>query len=225
MKKPIKILIAISITLVIAIISFLFRDKIMAVPTFLNNKEQIKLIFQSWGILGMLLFFILQVLQVIIFFLPGELIETTNGFLYGIFGGFAINISGSIIGSAIAFSITRKLSKTIFKKFFRNEKYKKLSKYLDSNRVNTCIFLIYLIPAIPKDMMVYVCGGTDKVKLKDFLIYSAIGRLPGLFSTTFIGTQIDNGNITNIIITFVICATISIFFLFIKEKIIKPIME
>lgn len=218
MKKNHKILLLISIIL-IAVILYIFRDVIMAIPTFLNNKQEIKQEFKSLGFLGMLIFFILQVLQVIVFFLPGELIETTNGFLYGIFGGFAINIFGSVIGSAIAFSITKKLSNSLFKNFIKSEKFKKLESYLNSDKINTCIFLIYLIPALPKDMMVYVCGSTNKIKMRDFLLYSIIGRIPCLFSTTYIGTQIDNGSLTNIIIMFVICLLFSLLFLFVKKKI------
>ena len=40
--------------------------------------------------------------------------------------------------------------------------------------------MFYLIPGIPKDVLTYICGVAD-ISVKDFFIYSTLGRIPGIF--------------------------------------------
>ena len=54
-------------------------------------------------IVSSLLFVLLQVLQVVIFIIPGDVINATGGFLFNIFLGSILSFIGVVIGSLIAF--------------------------------------------------------------------------------------------------------------------------
>ena len=59
---------------------------------------------KALGVRGIVAVFLLQVLQVIIAFLPGEPVELLIGFLYGTFGGLALCIAGIATGTVLIFT-------------------------------------------------------------------------------------------------------------------------
>jgi uncharacterized membrane protein YdjX (TVP38/TMEM64 family) len=68
-------------------------------------------------IVSSLLFILLQVLQVVIFIIPGDVINATGGFVFNIFLGSILSFIGVVIGSLIAFYISRFLGYNFVNKF------------------------------------------------------------------------------------------------------------
>ena len=58
---------------------------------------------------------------------------------------------------------------------FGEEKIKSMLETLNSKKAVVLVFLIFLIPGVPKDLCNYVAG-LSEMKLKPFLIVSLIGR-------------------------------------------------
>ena len=61
---------------------------------------------------------------------------------------------------------------------------------LNSRRAYTIVFLLYLIPGIPKDVVSYAAGASE-MRFKPFLILSAIGRLPGMAGSLLMGNLLE----------------------------------
>ena len=61
------------------------------------------------------------------------------------------------------------------------------------------IFVIYFIPGIPKDILVYVAG-ISNVTLRDFILYSSAGRLPWIITSAMFGHGIHRGDYVSMII-------------------------
>ena len=57
---------------------------------------------QGAGLAGALLFGLVYVLGTLLFF-PGSILTLGAGFLYGLFGGFAVVVPGSVLGALLAF--------------------------------------------------------------------------------------------------------------------------
>ena len=81
------------------------------------------------------------------------------------------------------------------------------------------MFIMYLIPGIPKDILGYICGVTD-ISLKDFIIISMIGRTPALFISCFFGHNISKDNLIMLVVIGIICGVVFIFSIFKGKKII-----
>ena len=62
----------------------------------------------SYGSFSVLIFLALQVLQVVAFFIPGEIFQVAGGYIFGAYYGFLLCIIGSIIGGLVNFYIIRK---------------------------------------------------------------------------------------------------------------------
>ncbi|MFR1723166.1 VTT domain-containing protein [Emergencia timonensis] len=58
---------------------------------------------------------------------------------------------------------------------------------LNSKKAYTIVFLIYVIPGLPKDIVSYAAG-VSEMKCKPFLILSLIGRIPGMAGSLLIGS-------------------------------------
>ena len=72
--------------------------------------------------------------------------------------------------------------------------YKKQPQLPDeqSEKADLVIFLVFLIPGTPKDMLTYVVGMT-RVSLKRFLWLSTLARVPSVLSSTLIGSSVIQG--------------------------------
>ena len=58
---------------------------------------------ESFGVYGILIFIGIQILQIIIAFIPGEPIEIIGGMLFGGVGGFFLCMIGIVIGTILVF--------------------------------------------------------------------------------------------------------------------------
>ena len=72
-----------------------------------KNPEEFKEFIDSFGSLSFLIMFLIQVFQVVVAFIPGEVMETLSGMVYGCIGGFIFSSVGIAIGVAIIFTAVR----------------------------------------------------------------------------------------------------------------------
>lgn len=161
-------------------------------------------------------------LQVIIFFIPGEVIQTIGGYVFGTWKGTCLSILGITIGAAILFLITRKYRERLVNKVVSKSIKIQFEKVLNSKKSSLIIFLIYLLPGMPKDVMILLCG-LSKISFKDFMIYSTLGRIPALILSCYYGDSIALGNKSIIIIATIIVALIAIVGIMFKKDIFRKL--
>ncbi|MGL5574335.1 MAG: TVP38/TMEM64 family protein [Sarcina sp.] len=198
--KYLKWLIAIVAILVIVVPIIMNFDKWMH---FLSNPNKIKQLILSYGSYSIFVFIFLQIMQIVIFFIPGEVVQFAGGYIFGPYLSFVLCIIGIVIGSAITFSISRKFGKPFVEKIVSKDslwiirkieaaKHHREEKHPHKARKKhpkTIIFILYMIPGIPKDILGYISGIAD-MSLKEFLIISTIARSPALFISCFFGNKI-----------------------------------
>ncbi len=54
------------------------------------------------------------------------------------------------------------------------------------------VFILYLIPGLPKDVVSYAAG-VSEMKFKPFILLSLTGRLPGMMGSIMIGSMWNKG--------------------------------
>ncbi|MFL0253023.1 TVP38/TMEM64 family protein [Clostridium neuense] len=190
----------------------------------MKDTEKVKRFILSYGKYSMLAFLVMQIAQVIVFFIPGEIVQIAGGYVFGTFYGSMISVAGITIGSAGAFFLSNFLGKPFIEKITAQNNASKFRKFLKSDNAAAAIFFIYLIPGLPKDILAYLCGASG-VSGKKFMIYSTLGRLPGIFISAYFGNKLTEGNILPLV---VIAAIMTILFIIgtIKgEKILKNIIK
>ncbi|MEG2074322.1 MAG: TVP38/TMEM64 family protein [Angelakisella sp.] len=164
-------------------------------------QTQLESFVKSAGIWGVGALFLLQVSQIIIAVIPGEPVEIAAGAMYGTVGGLIVCMCGILFGSALIFCLVRKLGR---ERVSKTKLYPKLMAYdflQNDEKLEAMVFLLYLIPGTPKDILVYVCALT-KLSMKSFLTVSTVARIPSVITSTMAGASFATGNYM---------ATISIF--------------
>ena len=71
-------------------------------------------------------------------------------------------------------------------------------------------FVLYLLPGLPKDFFCYFLGLT-RIGLVPFLFLSCLGRVPGMLSSTLIGSTLQQGDLLLSLVIFVLVGILGIF--------------
>ena len=158
------------------------------VVSFFLNKERITHFLNSLGPLSFVGFILLQAAQVIVSPIPGEVTGLIGGFLYGKFLGIVLSTIGLTIGSWTAFALSRWLGGPFVEKFVRKETMNRYD-YLLHHKGVFLVFLLFLIPGFPKDLLCYILG-LGHLSTKEFLVISTIGRFMGTVLLTLGGDYI-----------------------------------
>ena len=132
----------------------------------------------------------MQVLQIVISVLPGQVFQIAAGYMYPFWLALLLALTGAVIGTAITFGLAKLLGQDFLHLFFGEEKISYYIERLNSKRAYTLVFLIYLIPGIPKDVVSYAAGASE-MRFKPFLILSAVGRLPGMCGSLLMGNLLE----------------------------------
>ena len=141
---------------------------------------------QSFGLLGPLVVLGLQILQVFIALIPGEIVESAAGYVLGPWLGTAVCYLGIALASTLIFTLTRRYGVRLVEVFISRERINEL-RFLNTERKrNNLIFLLFFIPGTPKDLLTYFVGLTD-IRLKTFLLLSMVARIPSVITSTFGG--------------------------------------
>jgi len=166
----------------------------------------------------------LQMLQIVVCILPGQPIQFASSYLYGVVGGLLIALIGAVIGSIITYRLANFLGNDAMHLVFGEQRVKDYIRKLNSSRSLTIVFLIYLIPGIPKDLVSYVAGISD-IELKSFLLVSTAGRIPGLMGSLLVGTFWQSKNYVGLAIVAIIMLAILLLCFKYRERIMDKLGE
>ena len=89
---------------------FIFKDKF----DLLNTKEGLENFIndvQNTGFLGGIILVVIQILQVVVAFIPGEFVELASGIMFGPVLGLVLCLIGLNIGTIIIFGLVKLLGK------------------------------------------------------------------------------------------------------------------
>ncbi len=144
---------------------------------------------KQWGPWSPAVFVLLQTLQVVVFAIPGEVTQIAAGWLFGFGLGSLLSVTGIVIGSAIAFGLTRWLGVQFVHRIAGPQTVAKFDQLMASPKFIGSLFLLFLIPGIPKDILCYVAG-LSRLKFVPFLLISSVARLPGIFGSSLMGKAV-----------------------------------
>lgn len=221
-RKILKVILTISsITLFIGLIIYLLPT--MKGITTADGRIAFKQKLDSMGMGKFWVLLALQLAQILLVVLPGEPLEVLTGMCFGTVWG-TIFICGTVfITTALIFFLVRKYGKSYLEQFFRKEKIEKIenSKFFKkSKNIELIMMILFIIPGTPKDLLVYL-GGLLPIKPLRFILISTFARLPSVISSTFVGTNIINGNVKMIVLIYVLTFVLAALIIFAVNKLDK----
>lgn len=170
----------------------------------------------QFGIWTPLVFFLLQLLQIIVAPIPGGTVGLVGGALFGTVWGFLISASGTLAGSIIVFVLAKRFGRPFVLKFASPEVVEKYD-HIKESKLTIILFLIFLFPLFPDDMLCFIAG-LSGIPVKTFVIIVLLARTPSVFINNMIGAGIMDDNPTQFIIAVAIYAVLIIVLFFNRKR-------
>ncbi|MCL1797272.1 MAG: VTT domain-containing protein [Eggerthellaceae bacterium] len=169
------------------------------------------------GAAGVLVLFAMQFVTHIVVFVPGEITQFAAGILYGPWLGALIILICCIISSAFIFMLVHKLGAPFVQSVVPPNFLGKFREFEKTSKLSIIVFVLFLIPGLPKDSFTYLVPLTD-MRMRDFLLLSNTGRIPGILVSTYAASGFVEGRIWQSVVIFAIAAAIAIAGLLSREK-------
>jgi uncharacterized membrane protein YdjX (TVP38/TMEM64 family) len=151
-----------------------------------SNQERFRAWIESYKSAAALVFVLVQCAQVILFFIPGEVTQFAGGYIFGAWQGLLLSYLGITLGSVIAFLLARLFGYAAVGLLISRETLRKFDRLVYGKSGFWPMFLLFLLPGIPKDILCYIAGLTP-MHVVTFVLISAIGRFPGVFLSCVLG--------------------------------------
>lgn len=168
----------------------------------------------AWGVLFLLG---LQLVQIVIAFIPGEVVQMAAGIIYGPWLGALIILIGCVISSAIVFTLVHWLGAPFVQDMVSEKNMEKFEAFQKSGKLSMIVFILFLIPGLPKDVFTYLVPLTN-MRMRTFLIISNGARIPGIIVSTYAASGLVSGDIMQSVIIFVIAAAIALIAILLFNK-------
>lgn len=195
---------------------FFQRDIIVS----MSDLENVEKFFSQYQTTTILVYIAAQIFQIIICIVPGQWLQIAAAYMYGFWMGYLWSIIGAFLGSVITYYIAKLLGRDFVHMVFGEEKTNEYIRKLNSKNAVIIVFLIFLIPGVPKDLCNYIAG-ISQMKLKAFLIVSLIGRSPGMMGSLLIGQQLEAGIYGGAITIGVIAVILFILGIIFRKRLMK----
>lgn len=196
MSRPKKILSIIQLCVLLGIVLGIPAMIYFFNPGLIDNFSSVDK-FENWiseytGI-GILIYIACQIVQIVLSVLPGQVIQIAGGYIFGFPVTLLISVAGAAIGTTITFYLTKLLGKNAIIMIFGEERFHKYANMMNTQRARIVIFLVYLIPGLPKDIMAYAAGITN-IRLPEFILLSVVGRTPAMMVSIVFGVMLRTNN-------------------------------
>lgn len=170
--------------------------------------------------LGVLMFLALQILQIVVALIPGAVVQVLGGVLFGGFWGTLLCVLGTFLGEAIVFYVVRRFGKPFVEAVIDSKNIKRLSFLQDTKKCELAVFILFLIPVMPKDALTYIAPLT-RIKPSSFFLLSMLARSPWLVVSNVFGSSLESGNLLIMVIMVAIVAVGGVVGILYKDRIIN----
>lgn len=185
MKKYRYLILILSIAVIVGLTVALWTPLV----NFIEDPDSLALWIESAGIWGPIVFMLLNTAQVLLAVIPGGPFEVAAGALFGPFIGTLMCDIAMSLGGVITFLFVRKFGMKFIELFTTREKIESV-KFLHANdKSTTLLFIFFLLPGTPKDLMCYVVGLSD-IKLSTWVLINLVGRFPAILLSALGGSAL-----------------------------------
>lgn len=172
-----------------------------------SDQERMKALINSAGPWAPLVFVLLQTAQVVLAPIPGNVTGIVGGIAFD-WWGLPLTMIGTVIGIAIVTAISRRFGRPLIERLFGKEDIKKFD-FLIGNKAEIALFLIFLLPFFPDDLIGYLAGLTN-IRFRNVLIIAMAGRFPMQVVYNFFGGRIFEGDVLILVIILAVMGLLAV---------------
>ena len=174
------------------------------------------------GPAGGLVLLVLEVIQVVVAFIPGEVVQMVAGMLYGPWLGGVIIIVGCLLSMWMVYEVVHRLGQPFAESIVSTKYLESFRRFEDSGKLSVVVFILFLIPGLPKDVFTYLVPLTSMPR-NEYLLIAMVARTPGILMSTFAASGLMNGDIVQSVIVFAVLGALGIAGILMKNRIIDAL--
>jgi len=218
-RSAAKIILSVALVIVAIGLTYFFIEHNLY-KVFISKQKALKFVhsFREYSLFkpGDVIFILLQILQVVVPPIPGDVTGIIGGLLYGWIWGTIYSTIGLGLGSCLAFGLARIYGLPFVEKALKPEKIKKYDHFM-THQGAMISFVLFLIPGFPKDFLCYIMG-LSHMGWWEFILISTFGRLFGTVLLSVIGSFVRNNQRVPLLVILGIVAIILILAYFYRDR-------
>lgn len=192
------------------VISSVFNDQ---------GRENLIKNIRNVGPLGVLMLLGLEFVQIVVAFIPGEVVQVVAGALYGPWIGALIILVGCVLSTWFVYEVVHRLGQPFVEEMVSTKHLSRFREFEKSGKLSVMVFVLFLIPGLPKDVFTYLVPLTSMPR-REFLTLATIARSPGVFMSTFAASGLVKGNIVQSVVVFAIVGVVALVGILNRERIL-----
>lgn len=160
---------------------------------FFFNAVELRRWIAGFGVLAPIVFIAIQAVQVVAAPIPGQVAAVVAGYLFGAFWGTVYSLTGVMIGSAVAFSLSKRYGRPLVERFIHDDLLASFDGLVEQAGLPG-LFVFVIIPGLPDDVICFVAGLTP-LRLVPFLLVLLLGRFPAYALANYAGGRFATGQL------------------------------
>lgn len=185
-----------------------------------TNLDEINKLLSRYETASIFIYMGLQVFQIVVSIIPGQALQFAAGYAYHFWLGYLYSIIGVALGTVVTYYLARLLGKDALHVIFGEEKFSRFVQTINSKRSYIVLFVIFLIPGVPKDLFTYAAG-VSEMRIIPFLLLSLIGRTPAMLGSIWMGSMVYKGSYTGPIVLGVVAIILFIAGILNRDKMVQ----
>jgi uncharacterized membrane protein YdjX (TVP38/TMEM64 family) len=153
----------------------------------LEDQDRLSELIAGAGPWGPVMVIGLTIAQVLAAPIPGQTVDFAAGYLFGLWRGTLYGWIGTVAGSMLAITLARVVGRVLLLRFISDTRIARLDRFAEGKGL-LFFFLLFLTPFLPDDVACFLAGFTA-LPLPALFFVVAFGRLPGVITAVWVGTE------------------------------------
>lgn len=125
--------------------------------------------------------------------LPAEPLELAAGYAFGFWKGALVCFAGSLVGAVAIIVLVRLVGDRALALFLSRRRLDDLERFAASPRFELILFVYFLVPGLPKDLMTYAAA-LARVRPLRILLITSVGRVPSIAASVLASSLAADGD-------------------------------
>lgn len=176
-----------------AIVAVLCWEYVPGMIAWLADAQAVRAFVADHAILSRLAMLGINMVQVLLAFLPGEPVELASGYAFGFWEGTALCLVAAGLATSLIYWGVRRWGWSLVDLFFDRSMLGRFAWLKDAKRLEFMMLAVFLIPGTPKDFLTYFAGLTE-MRFVPVVLIATFGRIPSIVTSTIAASAVGDGN-------------------------------
>lgn len=192
-RKALRRRVLIGLVTAAAVTALLCWEYLPGLLTWLADARAVRAFVSDHAFVSRLAMLGINIVQVLLAFLPGEPVELASGYAFGFWEGTALCLVASGLATSAIYWATRRWGWKLVGLFFDRSLFDRFSWLKSAKRLELIMLIVFLIPGTPKDFLTYFAGLTN-MRFLPVVLIATFGRIPSIVTSTIAASAVGSGN-------------------------------